>query len=269
MLTKLLKRNITLITFLIFASLSGWWVVIQRMDNPSDFALELFSGTYWVMAFLGALAGLKISGLWGGRESYIGRAIQMFSFGLLAQVFGQITYSLYTLILHDEIPYPSIGDIGYFGAIPLYIYGVWLLGKAVGAQVSLKSLGSKLQAIIIPLAILAVSYWFFLRGYEPDWSQPLIVFLDLGYPLGPAVYFSLAILVFTLSRKFLGGVMRSVILFVLFALVMQYLADFMFLYQNYHETWTTAGLNDYVYLFSYFVITISLLPFYSIFFIII
>jgi hypothetical protein len=258
------RQLAVLLTFLVFGAFSVWWLVLQYLPEPTDFALELFSGTYGVMALLGALIGWKLSRDWGGRKSTIGRAILMFSFGLLAQEFGQITYSLYTLILHQEIPYPSIGDIGYFGSIFFYIYGVWLLGEAVGAKISLKSYGNKLQAVIIPGAILAASYWVFLKGYEFDWSQPLTVFLDLGYPLGQAVYISLAILAFTLSRKFLGGMMRPVILFVLFALAVQYLADFMFLYQTYHETWTTAGLNDYVYLTSYFIMTLALLQFKSV-----
>jgi len=231
------------------------------MEAPSDFALELFSGVYGVMALFGAVVGFKLSKEWGGRKSYVGRAIIMFALGLLAQEFGQITYSLYTLIFEQEIPYPSIGDIGYFGSIFFYIYGVWLLGKAVGAKYSIQSLGSKLLVVLIPAAVLAVSYWFFLREYEFDWSNPLTVFLDFGYPLGQAIYLSLAILVFTLSRKYLGGVMRPVILFLLFALAVQYVADFMFLYQTYHETWTTAGANDYVYLVAYFLMTVALLRF--------
>lgn len=255
------KQNTAIFALLLFLGLSGWWLTLRAAAAPSDFALELFSGVYGVMALFGALVGLRLSKAWGGWKSLIGRAIQMFSFGLLAQEFGQITYSLYTLVFEIEIPYPSVGDIGYFGSIFFYIYGVWLLGKAVGAKFSLRSYGNKLQALVIPVVLLAVSYWFFLREYEADWSQPLTTFLDFGYPLGQAIYISLAILVFTLSRKFLGGVMRPVILFVLFALAVQYLADFMFLYQTYHETWTTAGTNDYTYLFAYFVMTIALIRF--------
>lgn len=255
------KQTAMLLATVIFGGLSVWWVALQLMEAPSDFALELFSGVYGAMALFGAIVGFILAREWGGWKSYIGRAIRMFSFGLLAQEFGQITYSLYTLILHQEIPYPSIGDIGYFGSIFFYVYGVWLLGKAVGTKFSLRSYGNKLVAVIIPAAILAASYWYFLRDYEADWSQKLTTFLDFGYPLGQAIYISLAILVFTLSRKYLGGLMRPVILFVLFALGIQYMADFMFLYQTYHETWTTAGPNEYVYLFAYFVMTMALLGF--------
>jgi hypothetical protein len=258
----LLSKSKTLkLAVLIFSLLSAWWVYLHFIGTPSDTSLEWFSGTYGVMALFGAVVGLRVSKEWGGRKSLIGRAILMFAFGLLAQEFGQITYSLYTLLFHIEVPYPSIGDIGYFGSVLFYLYGVWLIGKVVGLKFSLKSYADKLSALVIPLAILATSYGFFLKGYEFDWASPVTVFLDFGYPLGQAFYISLAILVYILSRKYLGGIMRPVILTVLFALCVQYVADFMFLYQTNHETWTTAGLNDYVYLVSYFVMTLALLKF--------
>lgn len=258
---KITKKGITALAVVVFAAYSAWWIGLHTFLEPSDSTLEWFSGTYGVMTLVGATAGIVFSKKWGGLRSYVGRAMLMFSAGLLLQEFGQITYSLYTLLFHQEIPYPSIGDIGYFGSIFFYIYGVWLLGKAVGAKFSLRSYGNKLQAVIIPAAILAASYWYFLREYEADWSQKLTTFLDFGYPLGQAVYLSLAILVFTLSRRYLGGIMRPVILFVLFALAVQYGADFMFLYQTNQETWTTAGANEYVYLISYFVMTLALIRF--------
>ena len=255
------KRKDFLFAIGLFALFSAWWLILRYINNPSDFSLELFSGTYGSMALFGAISGIVMSRHWGGYKSYMGRAVLMFALGLLAQEFGQITYSLYTLLLDKEIPYPSIGDLGYFGSIPLYIYGVWLLSRVSGVKVSLQSYGAKMQALLIPAAILVLSYWMFLREYQFDWSQPLTVFLDFGYPLGQAIYISLAILAYTLSRKFLGGVMRPVILFVLFALVIQYVADFSFVYQNNNGTWVTAGINDYTYLVAYFVMSLALLRF--------
>mgnify|MGYP003873476369 CR=1 FL=1 len=240
-----------------------WWLLLQFISEPTDSSRELFSGVYGTMALFGAIVGLKISKTWGGRKSFVGLAILMLSLGLFAQVFGQISYSLYTLILKKEVPYPSIGDIGYFGTIPLYIYGVWQLGKTVSIKTSLKSFANKALVTVLPIAILTASYLYFLKGYEADWTHPLTVFLDLGYPLGPAAYLSLTILVYTLSRKFLGGIMRPVILLVLFALAMQYLADFFFLYQVHQETWVTGGFNELMFLFAYFVMTIALLRFRS------
>ncbi len=116
----------------LFSGLSVWWLVLHFvMHDPSDFSKELFSGFYGVMALCGAFIGIRAAKAWGLQKSVMGRSLLFFAAGLFAQEVGQITYSLYTLLLNKEIPYPSIGDIGYFGSVLLYIYAVYLLGKVV------------------------------------------------------------------------------------------------------------------------------------------
>lgn len=99
----------------------------------------------------------------------------------------------------------------------------------------------------------------FLRDYEFDFSDPLRVFLDFGYPFGEAIYISIAILTYTLSRKLLGGVMKSRILLIIFAFVVQYIAESNFLYQTLQETWVNGGYGDYIYFLAYFIMTLGLI----------
>ncbi len=257
------KSKHGIVATLLFVALAGWWAVLnlKGLDNIGDSAVELFSASYGLMALYGACVGIATSRLWGGFRSLIGRSLLMFSFGLLAQEFGQITYSAYTYLFKVEIPYPSIGDIGYFGSILFYIYAVLLLIKATSVKVSISSLRSKLWMVLTPMVLLAFSYFEFLKEYEVDWAQPLVVALDFGYPLGQAIYIALAILTFILSKKYLGGLIKPAILTLLTALCIQYIADFSFLYQVSRETWRTAGINDFTYLVSYFVMTVALLRF--------
>lgn len=236
-----------------------WWVSFQLPAYRNDFSIQIFGSTYAVMAAWGAIWGILIAKPWGFFKSIMGRALLMFALGLLAQVFGQIAYSYYIYVLGVEIPYPSWGDLGYFGSIPFYIYGVVLLAHASGVKVSLQSLVSKVQALLIPAAMLGFSYYVFLQGYEFDWQQPLTIFLDFGYPLGQAVYISFGILTYLLTRGILGGIMKPRILFLLFALLLQYLADWTFLYQVSNGIWQLGGSNELMYLTAYFVMTIALL----------
>ncbi len=255
-----LKSRSVQIASLIFLFFTVWWIFLfYRGGTGASLPNQIFSGAYGLMALFGAFFGLAASMKWGGTKSYFGRAILMFSLGLFAQEFGQIAYSLYTFLFKIVIPYPSIGDIGYFGSIPLYIYGVLLLAKISGVKISLRSFENKLQAVLIPLGILILSYVIFLRGYQFDWSSPLKIFLDFGYPIGQAMYISLALLTFLLSRKTLGGILRPKIVFVLFALLIQYVADYTFLYQASRGTVYPGGVNDYIYLVSYFFMTLALL----------
>lgn len=258
---KIIKKEFQAqIAVVIFVFFILWWLILQLTSlGENNFYLELFSGSYGLMALWGGLCGIMIFRKWGGFRSIFGRAVFSFSFGLLLQEFGQLAYSIYTLIFHIEIPYPSLGDLGYFGSIPFYIYGVILLAKASGIKLSLRSLKNKIGAVIIPLGLLLFSYYVFLRRYEFDWSMPMVVFLDFGYPLGQSIYLSLAILAFLLSKRILGGIMKSRIIWFLFSLFVQYLSDYVFLYKFNQGTWQTGGFNELMYLFSYLLMSLSLI----------
>lgn len=252
-----------LVAALLFIGLVAWWIVLQAKYRSNTNDLLAFAGVYGAMALYGGILGVFISKKWGGLKSLLGRAIFVVALGLLAQEFGQLTYAYLTDIRHVDIPYPSVGDIGYFGSTLLYIYGIYLFFKAAGSHFSLKEAGSRVLALIIPVALLGISYYLFLRGYEFDWHHPLTIFLDFGYPFGEAIYISLAIMTFFLTRKYLGGIMRSRILLVIVAFVFQYASDFNFLYQNSHGTWVNGGYGDFLYFLAYSVMTAVMLYFAS------
>lgn len=260
MVSQLFKSKYFIFGSVIFLALTAWWVYLGQNDlvGETDQA-ELFSASYGMMALYGGILGLFVSQKWGGLKSLIGKSVFFISLGLLAQEFGQISYSAYTYLFHEEIPYPSVGDIGYFGSVLLYIVAIFYLIKALSPKSALSSKINLLWVIAVPLILLVGSYLFFLNGYEFDFSNPLLVFLDFGYPLGQAFYISLAILAFLLSRRYLGGLMKPIVLFLIFALFMQYISDFMFLYRVNRDLWETGGINDYTYLVSYFVMTSALI----------
>lgn len=260
MLETIKKEWEAKVAIVLLLILTGWWVVSPSVQESMDGRFfGDFPSIYGVMALWGAIWGLIISQKWGGLKSVMGKAMIMFSLGLFAQVFGQVYYAYLSFYKQIEVPYPSIGDVGYFGSIPLYTLGVWYLAKASGVKLGFSSLINKLQAAIIPAIVLAVGYFLFLQGYEFDWSDPTKIFLDFGYPLGQAIYTSLAILTYLLSRGVLGGMMKSKILFILFALSVQFLADYTFLYQSSRGMWAAGGINDYMYLVAYFLMALGLI----------
>lgn len=242
----------------VFVFYSAWWIILQINGLREGVFNDLFSDTYGVTALIGFLIGIFVSHKWGGWSSKMGRSIMMFSLGLGLQAFGQATYTFFFLTQGIELPYPSVGDIGYFGSIFFYIYGMILLAEASGINFSLRRMRNQAIAIILPLIVLAYSYMNFLNGYVFDWSQPLVIILDFGYPLGQAIYVSLALMTYLLSQNMLGGLMRRKIFLILIALVVQYAADYIFLFQVYNDTWYPAGINDLTYLVAYFLMTMAL-----------
>jgi hypothetical protein len=107
--------------------------------------------------------------------------------------------------------------------------------------------------------MLGLVYWLFLNGYDFASTGWLATLLTFGYPLGQAIYISIALVTILLSRGALGGVMKSRVEMLLVALIAQFAADFTFLYQTKMGTWAAGGINDYMYLVAYFLMTIALI----------
>lgn len=245
---------------ILWVALSLWWCYIYLIQDGLNINGNLlWAATYQLVAVTGALSAIVIARRWGGWQSLMGRTMLVFSIGLLLQCFGQSVFSYYNLVTGIEVPYPSLADLGFFLSVPTYIYGTVLLGRVAGVHVLLKSAKHKILAALLVISIVGFSGFFFMNHYEVDWSEPLRVFLDFGYPLGQALYVSLAIITYILSRSFLGGIMRKYLLLILIALAVQYTADFNFLFQATRGTWLNGGYGDYIYLFAYFTMGLSLI----------
>jgi len=255
----LLKNKFTQFSILLFLLLSVWWLYIFIWGIKETYINDAFGFVYGGFSLLGGITGLVVSGRWGGLKSTIGKPIICLSLGLLLQGFGQYSFWYLNSILKIEIPYPSIPDIGFFGTIPFYIYAAYLLAKSSGAKISLQSFHNRLQAILIPLIMLIVAYFLFLQGYEFDWNSPLTIFLDFGYPMGQAIYISIAILTYSLTRKMLGGVMKFPILFLILAFFVQFFSDYT--YVLFKEIYFPGSFIDYLYLLSYFIMALGLMQF--------
>lgn len=255
-LKKELSAKIAVVFFILY---TAWFIYFHIPGVAAGSQYDWFTVTYGIIAAWGGFWGLIIAKKWGGLHSVMGKSIICLSIGLLFQEIGQIAYSYYIYYLHIELPFPSFGDYFFWGTIPLYIIGIIYLAQASGVHISLRSIKGKLQAVLIPAIILFFSYSIFLQGYKFEWSDPVKTLIDLGVPVGEAIYISLAILTYVLTRGLLGGIMKSKVLFVLIALLAEYVADWTFLYQASRGTWAVSGINDYMYLVAYFLMTIALI----------
>ncbi len=253
---EILKNRKTQILVFLFITIIVWRVSLIFI--PSDSGLYWWGALYQIIALYGAIFGFAIAQKWGGFKSAMGRTVLAFSSGLLLQSFGQATSSYYVYTT-GTVPYPAIGDIGFFGSVLFYITGIILLSRASNIQSVFKSISHKIRIVIFPLIMLSVSYWVFLNNYVFDWSNKVKVFLDFGYPLGQAFYVSVAILLLISTKKMWGGVMRKPIFLLLIALVTQYTSDFMFLYQSNNNTYVGGGSVDCMYFVSYFLMAFSLI----------
>ena len=260
-----MKNKLQILITLIFLALVGWWFSFQSVVTQQGTQVQWFNSIYGVMALIGAVIGFIAAQKWGGFKTVLGKSLMFFSLGLLAQEAGQLIYAYYNYVSKIQIPYPSYGDIAYFGSVLLYIIAAIYLTQVSGAKFALKQKRYQLTAVLVPVVILGISYTVFLRHHQYDTSHPLTVFLDFGYPMGQAIYISLAVTAYLLSRKQLGGVVKNGILFIIVALVIQYIADFTFIFQSSRGTWLAGKSNDLMYLTAYFAMATAMVKFISIY----
>lgn len=250
---------LTKLIAIIFIFFTIFWIILQIKVKPNNFGYHLFGDTYFIVALLGGLWGITTAKKWGEGKSSMGKAIFLFSLGLLFQTFGQIAYSFYDIFLHIGIPYPSIGDVGYFGYIPLYIYGILLLARASGVKIGLYSVKKNLKILFVSIIILGISYFFILQQYTFNWHNPIKIILDFGYSLGDITYVYFALLTYIQIKTIKKGIMKNKILIILVAFIVFYLADFIFVIQANRKTFIIGQTSDYIYFMAYLLMTLGIL----------
>ncbi len=259
------KKIFNIVTVSLFFIYSIWWLLLlvfsPNHDSPFN---DYFADSYGILSGVGGIIGLIISKKWGFLQSYMGKSLAYLSFGLICQFLGQVSYSIIFYVYNIENAYPSIGEIFYLASIPLYVLGVWNIAKASGIKLSLQKTKYKMVSILLPFLMILVSYHVFLINYDSQEVPFSVVLLDYIYPIGQAFFVSLALLTYFTTRSYLGGLMRGKIFFVLFALVFQYIADSMFIFETRSENWYAGGLSDLMFVVSYFIMTLGLIRFFSI-----
>ena len=248
-----MNRNITLTILVLNYVLAA--VVTFGLFFFGTTTSSLMNNLYGVL-FLGfipvygGINGLFIAKRWGSFTSAVGRAIIYLSLGLISWGIGTYIYSgFYNLILNIEVPYPSFADIGYILALPLWVVGITQLSRATGAQYGLRSSRGKLVLLIIPLAVIAASYYLLVvvarsGTLTADYTAFLKVVLDLTYPLGDVMILTLATLVYGLSYNYFGGIFKKAIYIILSGFVLMYFADFAFSYTTTLGTFYPGDWND-------------------------
>lgn len=263
MLNAIFKKKISYIILILYGIIVLWWLRINTQGIRETDENYLFGGIYALIALIGGINGLIVSKFWGGHKSFVGRGIIFLSLGLIGEWFGQTAWTYYNVIVKINVPYPSWADLGYLSIIPLYSLGMLSLAKATGSQFSLKKIKGKLILIIIPVIMGCLSYYLFLKNFNPDLSQPVRTFLDLAYPLGEVIPISIALITFGLSNSILGGKMRGRILCIIFAFIAQYITDYTFLYRAAQNSYYNGGPVDLMYATSFTIMSLGLIAFNS------
>lgn len=243
------------------------WLYLQLTGTKSGELNYWYSFLFGLIPFFGGIIGMYKSKQWGGLKSVLGKAIFFFSLGLFLWGFGENIWSYYNFFKSDPAPYPSLADLGFAPSIFFWILGTVYLSKASGAIFALKKhTWAKAFAFIVPILLLLASYYMLVevaRGgtLVPDGETPLKVVLDIAYPLGDFLALTFALVVFTLTSKYLGGLYRPAIAFILLGLGVMYFGDFSFSYTTSTGTFYNGNWGDLLLATGNFLMTFGILGF--------
>lgn len=245
---------------LVFIAALIYWVWINAnhfVDSSHNYLFGLFLG---LLPLLGGLLAIPLAKQWGLLKSAVGKAILFLALGLCSWGVGTLIFAYYNLVLQVEVPYPSLADAAYVISWPLWGIGIVSLSRATGAHFGLRKKGGKAILLVVPLIVIALSYYFLATvargGALTDLAEEgLKVFFDLAYPIGDVVILTLATVIYGLSYKYFGGKYRYAIYLILAAFVLNYLADFSFSYTTTVETFYVAGWVDLIFLATMFALS--------------
>lgn len=217
-----------------FVLIAVWWFALYELDIKYTIHNYVYQLAFGFIPLAGGICGIFKSKKWGFLSSKVGRAVFFVAVGLISWGLGQMAWSFYNIVLAVEVPYPSWADAGYILAVPFWAVGIAYLSKATGAVFSLRKAHGKIFLFLFPLLASIASYYLLFviaRGGSIAFDEGMLkLFFDLAYPIGDVAILTLALLIYGLSFKYLGGKYKIPIITLIAGFVLMYLTDFTFSY---------------------------------------
>jgi hypothetical protein len=240
------------------------WIYLYANELYRSPLNYLFAFLYALMPFLGGVAAIRGYQEWGGMSTILGRAILFIGLGLFMWGFGKIMWVYYAYI-------PGITDAAlpnwfFAPSVFLYTLGTIYLSLTTGIRLSLKFTSSRIFAVIAPLVIFVLAYYVLyvipdLKSSITNKKALLDSILALAYPIGDAISLAVSTVVAGLSMRYIGGLYKTEIIFILAGLVGMFAADSYFSYSILAKSWYIGGIGDLIYTFALFLLTCGLLGF--------
>lgn len=222
----------------------------------------IYAFLYGLIPLFGGITGMVNAKKWGSFKSIAGKAVIFLSAGLLTWGMGELIWSYYNFFLNQEVPYPSLADVGFIVSWPLWCLGVIYLSRAAGVKYALKERHGQMLLVIIPIIAVVVSYYLLVvvaRQGSFDLDGGLMkIFFDIAYPVLDVIALTIALLVYGLSLKFLGGYFKWPVLIILLGFIINYIADFAFSYTTTVETFHNGNWVDFVFATAVFVLSFGI-----------
>ena len=167
---------------------------------------------------------------------------------------GEVVWSYYEVIRGQQVPFPSLADVGYLLAMPLAIAGILLFPSAPARLAS--RLRSIVDGLLIAASLLVVS-WVTVLGpvYRAGSGQLASDLIGLAYPIGDIVVATIVIILATRTPR--GG--RLPLLLLAAGLAANLLADSAFAYLTTVNQYGSGAMADVGWAAGYLLVAIAAL----------
>lgn len=222
------------------AAVAVFGFVLVTKPLPDD-ALTAFTDVGQLSAaVLGACgAGWAAVRAWRSDRQRLATSWWLISAGVWSWAWGEAVWTGYEVVLGEEVPFPSLADVGFLG-LPV-LAGLGLLLWPVGVAEGRDRVGALLDGALIGAGLLAVS-WATSLGATIQAGAENTAGLVIGaaYPVGDVVLTALVVLLLTRAAP-----TNRVSLALLSAgLVSLAVADSAFMYGTSTGTYSSGGLLD-------------------------
>ncbi len=209
--------------------------VTTQLSALSDFAVTVLSNGVQLLAAVLASAGCAIASRRG--EGQRRRAWLWLSAGTGSWAAGQAVWTFYEVVLGQEVPFPSLADIGFL-AFPL-VGGVGLLIWSAAQGHEALARGRDLMDGAIIAVSLAVLSWVTVMApiVEASGGFSFSLVLSLAYPIGDVVLGTLVLIILFRSQS-----ERLTLALLACGLGGFALADSTFVYMTSRGTYSSADL---------------------------
>jgi hypothetical protein len=184
------------------------------------------------------------------RERAFDRIWLCFSLGTALWIFAELSWAIY-YFSGVNVPYPGIPDIFYLAAYVPVGLAIYLYYEAFGGAL-------RVRRRTISIGIISLSISLVLAIVLPiEFSQArtgALLVTDLAYPVADVLLLSLAILSLAI---FGGGSMSRWWYLLAGAIILDIIADELFLIQAANGTYYNGGIDDLMYVWAYLLFALS------------
>jgi diguanylate cyclase (GGDEF)-like protein len=217
------------------ALLTAAFVTTLQASALSDFAVTVVSNGVQLLAAVLASAGCAIASRRGAGQRR--RAWLWLSAGTGSWAAGQVVWTFYEVVIGQEVPFPSLADIGFL-AFPL-VGGVGLLIWSADQGHQALARGRDLMDGAIIAVSLTVLSWVTVMApiVEASGGFDFSLVLSLAYPIGDVVLGTLVLTILFRSQS-----ERMTLALLALGLGGFALADSVFVYLTSRGTYSSADL---------------------------